>query len=255
MDETLHPEEFFTWDGKYTISEWWDLMVEAQAERGQIELLRRFVNKGDLIFDIGASRGSMTLLFRQLGARVIAVDPLFSFFKEFEWKWGEDEMVVPVEAAVSNVDGMTKMRFREGVPWISSIDSAWITKSTHARFYNDNVCENIRVPTVSMDTLIDIHGVPKFAKIDVEGHENHVIAGLTKAIPGLSLEFHEDWIPWSALVRLSTMAEYRFNYSMNRTSTYVLDEWTDHETLVGYMREHLEKAGKASWGDIYADCR
>ena len=246
------PEQLNTWDGRYTIEKWWDLMIAAQEKRGQIELLRGFVSENDLVFDIGASRGSMTLLFRQLGCRVIAVDPLLTYFDEFGWKWDDDEMVTPVPLGVSDIPGQRTFRFRRGIPWISSIDQAWYTKSAHARFYRDRVCDLSVIHVVTLDNLIEKYGIPRFIKIDVEGHENYVIAGLSQPVNGLSLEFHEDWIPWAALVRLSEMANYEFNYSLNRTETFVMDEWIDHVTLVDYMRAHLTKEGDLSWGDIYA---
>ena len=39
------------------------------------ELYRRFVQRGDLVFDIGAHVGDRIASFRRLGARVVAVEP------------------------------------------------------------------------------------------------------------------------------------------------------------------------------------
>ena len=38
-------------------------------------LYRRFVKRGDLVFDIGAHVGDRVAAFRRLGARVVAVEP------------------------------------------------------------------------------------------------------------------------------------------------------------------------------------
>ncbi len=38
-------------------------------------LYRRFVNRGDLVFDIGAHVGDRVAAFRRLGAKVVAVEP------------------------------------------------------------------------------------------------------------------------------------------------------------------------------------
>ena len=45
------------------------------------------------------------------------------------------------------------------------------------------------MPVTTLDRLIAQHGVPSFIKIDVEGFEDQVLAGLTHPVPALSFEF------------------------------------------------------------------
>ena len=50
----------------------------------------------------------------------------------------------------------------------------------------------IEVPCTTLDALIAEYGAPAFAKIDVEGFEDTVLAGLSPAAAGAFLRVHHD---------------------------------------------------------------
>jgi hypothetical protein len=74
----------------------------------------------------------------------------------------------------------------------------------------------LEVPVTTLDALIEAHGEPAFAKIDVEGMEHEVLAGLSRPLRALSFEF----VPSSmssalaSLERLEALGRYRFEVSL-----------------------------------------
>src|SRR5690606_14132003 len=77
----------------------------------------------------------------------------------------------------------------------------------------------IEVRAVTLDSLIAAHGVPEFIKIDVEGFEDRVLAGLSRAVPALSFEFttiNRD-VACRCLDRLTRLGTYRFDVALGET--------------------------------------
>jgi len=248
-----------TYDGKFSMAEWWKRAQQAQRGRGKRHLLEQFVRPGDLVFDVGANRGVMTLTFRQLGARVVAVEPLFAaaphLVREFAWKFGEDGEVFAVANAVADKIGSITMSVHKNLPYLSSCDQPWMTESAHAKMYNPVACQNVHVRTTTLDALIERYGEPAFIKIDVEGYESTAIRGLTQPVKALSFEFHEDWLVDAAMVTgwLETLgADYVYNYALDNRGKMVLPQFQSADQLFAVLRTTLTKRGKGSWGDIYA---
>jgi hypothetical protein len=106
------------------------------------------------------------------------------------------------------------------------------------------------------DLVFDIganHGLPAFCKIDVEGYEEQVLAGLSQPLPALSLEFMTDTLPMleCCCQKLLPLAQYRFRFSQADTLAWQHDGWLGWDD----MRRHLQQLGSANadlWGDVYA---
>jgi len=142
----------------------------------------------------------------------------------------------------------------QNLPYLSSCDDRWMRDSAHASYYNKKNIRRIKVPTVTLDALIDEYGTPDFIKLDVEGYEETAIRGLSKPVKGLSFEFHQDWLHQADAVieHLSGLGCYRYNYAANFTSKFVLDEWIKGPALMEHLRRVLSERGPGSWGDAYA---
>ena len=257
METNTKPGELRTREGKHTMTEWWEL--SEAAERPNIPLFRNFMGPDDLVFDIGANRGRKTWIFRQLGARVIAVEPLAKFFQEWVpelyWKFAKDPGVTIIAAAIDKSALNVPFWIQKNIPYLSSMNGPWRTKSAHRTYYNDVNSELVNVPAITLDSLMENHGRPVFIKCDVEGNENQTMTTLSRPVLAFNMEFHEDWIPSVAIKHMARLAKYEWNFTLDFRPQFVLPEWTNHVKMLQYMRDTLTKKGPGSWGDLYGRVR
>src|ERR1700681_1155737 len=143
-------------------------------------LYAQFVEPGDLVFDIGAHAGNRARAFASLGCRVVAVEPQPDFAWLLRKLFQRSSDVVIVEAAVSDAVGHRVLSLSERTPTVTTLESEW--RDARARdpdFSRVRWTRRIEIETMTFDVLIERFGVPAFAKIDVEGSESAVLAGLT----------------------------------------------------------------------------
>lgn len=245
-----------TYRGLHDMACWWEWSIE--VERHSVGTYRELIRPGDLCFDIGANRGRKTWIMRLLGAKVVAVDPLLAFgdefVPEFWWKWGSDKDVQAVGRAVANGSREIEVSINKFMPYVSSIDRAWMTVSAHGAkdqpYYRKSSIVKRKVATITLDGLVNIYGLPRFIKIDVEGAENRIVPTLTTPVYALNMEFHQDWMPGPAMAHMDTLAPYLWTYALGEAGRFEA-EWMPREQLLAYMANRLTKSGAGSWGDIY----
>lgn len=248
-----------THDGKYTVSGWWEAYIASHQVKFKPELFAQFVGKDELVFDIGANRGGMTWAFRQLGANVIAVEPLHQIVpdrvKEFHYMFAGDDHVMLLPIAVSPDPEVTLTMPNIGSPhWIvTTASQKWVKQSAHKHLYSKSVVKKV-VQAITLDDLVEKFGLPRFIKVDVEGYDGEVISTLHHPVPALNMEFHKDWLwnNWAAIRHLVTIGSYEYNYVLDNRGDMVLQDWVDGSTLMRVMESNLTESGKGSWGDIYA---
>jgi FkbM family methyltransferase len=246
-----------TYRGLYDMAQWWALVEQEEAPT--VQAWQQFIRPGCLCFDIGANRGRKVWVMRQLGARVLAVDPLYAFgdefMPEFHWKFGDDSQVLFLARAISS-DHTVTININRFMPEYSSIDKRWMNESSHApkfgqSYYVPTSLITRQAQTATLDALITVHGQPRFIKIDVEGGENEVIATLSTPVMALNMEFHQDWIPIRALEHMDALGAYQWNYCLNEWPEFIMPEWVCRGKLLDYLKTHLTDSGAGSWGDIY----
>ena len=145
------------------------------------------MGRGDLVFDVGANVGNRVDVFLSLHARVVAVEPLPECAQRLRDTF--KRRCVVLETALGAAAGTAELR-KGNEDVLSTMSDRWIESTTASgRFADDSWGDVLRVDVTTLDALISDYGVPRFTKIDVEGFEQEVLAGLSTAIPALSIEY------------------------------------------------------------------
>ena len=136
------------------------------------ELLKKLIRRGDLIFDIGANIGYLSLLFNSLlknSGAIVAIEPSTRCFHQLQRNTAFTEKIQTLNVAISN--RTEKLQFAE----TKCLErSSLETVNTYAK--------TIDVEAIQLDDLCLEYGMPDFIKIDVEGHEFAVFQGAEKML-------------------------------------------------------------------------
>jgi FkbM family methyltransferase len=215
-------------------------------------LYGRFVRAGDLVFDVGAHAGNRLRAFAALGCRVVALEPQPDFAWLLRALFGRSPQVIVVEAAVADLPGRGWLSLSERTPTVTTLATAWRNaRAGDPDFARVQWNRRIEIDTTTLDRLIEQFGLPAFVKIDVEGSEPAVLAGLGRPVQALSFEY----LPRAleevqvCLARLSTLGPYQFNWSIGESSQLASDRWLNASDLLAAL---CAPAAQRRPGDVYA---
>lgn len=219
-------------------------------QRQRMELFySQFVKAGSLCYDVGANEGSRTEVFRNIGARVVAVEPQKSCLHTLHQRFDGDPHVIIVPLGLADAPGQAKLALSADSSTIASLSPEFRQKWRWAGKVHWETDELIELTT--LDELIREFGVPDFCKIDVEGFEEQVLLGLSQPVRALSFEFNIEFLKQTrkCLQRLQELTYSRFNYSLGESMVMALKDWSSADDMLASLEAN---ADPLCWGDVYA---
>lgn len=211
-----------------------------------------FVQRGDLVFDIGAHVGDRVASFRRLGARVVAVEPQPAMARVLRLLHGRSAEVAIEAVAVGRTVGQACLMINVDNPTVSTASPAFVSAARNAPGWeNHHWVTSVAVPMTTLDVLIGRHGTPAFIKIDVEGFEEEALQGLSYQVRALSFEFTTIQRPvaLACIQRCVALGYTKFNAALGESQSLVNSHWVDGDEIARWLAALPHAANS---GDIYA---
>jgi FkbM family methyltransferase len=214
---------------------------------------QRFLDPGDLAFDVGAHVGDRTASFRRLGARVVCVEPQPRLDRLLRLIFRDDPGVVRVAALVGAApEGEALLRLNTANPTVATASSDFVDAASGSPGWEGQQWDDaVPRPMTTLDALAAAHGRPHFIKLDVEGFEAEALSGLSVPPRALSFEFTtiQREVALACLRRLSALGFRAFNACLGESMRLAYAAPVGADALAAWI---AALPAPANSGDVYA---
>lgn len=195
---------------------------------------KSFIDKGDMVYDIGANIGRKSEIFLSIGAHVVCVEPQSACVEVLKKKFTASKSITIVDKAISNRNGFGEM-FISNVSEVSTLSKQFIEVYKDYPGINWNLNEKVKLTTLS--NLLEVYGTPKYIKVDVEGYERHVLETLPIPIQYISFEYNKP-LKSNAIEcinLLSRYPQYKFNFMIHEDMRLSLKNWKGSTEFIDFI--------------------
>jgi FkbM family methyltransferase len=165
-----------------------------------------------LFFDIGANIGYWTLANINFADKFITIEASPKTFNRLKNKINNNKVQL-LEYAVCNNNGEDITFYDAECDVLSTINKDWLTDDM-SRFNNYTKYNEIKCKTITIDSLINLYGIPDLIKVDVEGGEYECISSLTQKVDTLCFE-------WASEVNNITIKCLDYLYNLGFTKFFI----------------------------------
>ena len=210
----------------------------------EIDFLRRFLGPDSHVFDVGANRGQSSENYIKLGAKVTAFEPQEDLHPEIRQLCRNSPRLTIVGCGLGRAEENRRL-FVTAYDQVASLREDWEGERIGEK--------TIRVST--LDRQIEIHGMPDYCKIDVEGWEREVLLGLGKAVPIISFEYHlsakEQEAARDVLLRIAALGSYHCNIRTSEGNGFHLKDFIPLGEFLDLFPAKIDPPLQSGYGDIY----
>jgi FkbM family methyltransferase len=205
------------------------------------EFYSAFIRPGNLVFDVGANLGNYAEAFRAVGATVVAIEP-DPRNVEILKKRLKSEYVHIEPCALGKDEGTAKLHIASDRDDVSTLSDQW-AESTEAHWQG-----SIQVQVRTLDSIANDYGIPKYVKVDAEGHDAEVLRGMSFRPQMVSFEF----LPRDLRIArecIQLLLDFSFNFVVEERSRFELNRWVSSEEI---LRVLSTLPASILYGDVFA---
>lgn len=147
-----------------------------EPRENDLELILKYVGKGDVVIDVGANIGKWTITFaKHVGqnGQVFAFEPITETYNFLYKKTHKYKQIITFNCGLSDISEKKEIL----VPFDIRFPTSAALSDTADQIKNRNILETRMVNTMRLDDITKDFKKINLIKIDVEGHELNVLKG------------------------------------------------------------------------------